>query len=210
MLVPRSPHLGVSLLWNFTYSPHTDLFMSQSQAEGPWEEGPAASAAPCKEQANDRHSLWPGKPRTLEAGSMEVGCFLQTATTSPTACLNSTRAASTACAVVVPVIPCLVCKDHCSTDLAGLFSSNAVPMTHIQTPKFPMKSPFRWAILQICEDNFCREDIEKMEVFFLTQLRRSTTGCFSAVAPMFKLPAQPLKTNIWGQTELFFVATAIL
>lgn len=103
-----------------------------------------------------------------------------------------------------------MCKDHHSTDLAGLFSSNSVPVTHIETPKFPEKRPFRWAILQICEDNFCREDIEKMEVFFLTRLRRSTTGSFPAAAPMFKLPAQPLKTNIWGQTEPFLVATAIL
>lgn len=37
---------------------------------------------------------------------------------------------------------------------------------------------------------------KKIEMIFLTQLRRRITGYFSASVPMFKLPAQPLKTNI--------------
>lgn len=71
--------------------------------------------------------------------------------------------------------------------------------------------PWKWALNQVIPriyEDSCREGIEKK--IFLTQARRNTTGCFSAVAPMFKLPAQPLKTNIRDQVELFFVATAIL
>ena len=103
-----------------------------------------------------------------------------------------------------------MCKDHYSTGLAGLFSSSAVPVACIETPKCLGKWAFKQLIPQIYEDDSCREGVEKIEVIFLTQLRRSTTGYFSAVAPMFKLPAQPLKTNIWDQIELFFMATAIL
>jgi len=51
---------------------------------------------------------------------------------------------------------------------------------------------------------------KKTKMIFLIQLRRSTTDYFSAVAPVLKLPAQSLKTNIWDGIELFFMATAIL
>lgn len=64
MLVPRALTLGFlcsyfAPLQNFGYSPHTDLFISQSQAEGLWEEERATLAASCMEQAKDRHLLWP-------------------------------------------------------------------------------------------------------------------------------------------------------
>lgn len=112
-------------LQNFRYSPHRNLVTSRRSL------GRGNSSFGCFLQGARQRQILALASLTGEAQvSKEARCSLQT-TTRPTVCLNSTRAASRVCDVVVMVIPWLMCKDHYSMGLAGLFSSTAETPKHL-------------------------------------------------------------------------------